>query len=85
MISKRFFKIRTQTKQKKQTGKNSGLAFASLLIFSGLGLGVYASQQMLLTNFEQQNAQEYLESIYSGLNCKFAISKGIKGPQNESL
>ena len=66
LISKRFFKIRTQTKQKKQTGKNSGLAFASLLIFSGLGLGVYASQQMLLTNFEQQNAQEYLESIYSG-------------------
>ncbi len=66
LTSKRFFKIRTQQKQKKQTGRNSGLAFASLLIFAGLGLGVYASQQMYLTNFEQQNAQEYLESIYSG-------------------
>ena len=52
--------------KKRQIKRNSGLAFASVLILAGLGLGLYASQQMYLTNFQQQDAQEYLESIYSG-------------------
>ncbi|MDA8653246.1 class E sortase, partial [Candidatus Actinomarina sp.] len=63
---KRFFKIRSENKSKKTSPRRGGLAFASLLIFAGLGLGIYATQQMYLTNFQQQNAQEYLEKIYSG-------------------
>ena len=63
---KRFFKIRSENKSKKTSPRRGGLAVASLLIFAGLGLGIYATQQMYLTNFQQQNAQEYLEKIYSG-------------------
>ena len=63
---KRFFKIRSENKSKKVSPMRGGLAFASLLIFAGLGLGIYATQQMYLTNFQQQNAQEYLEKIYLG-------------------
>ena len=63
---KRFFKIRSENKSKTSSPRRGGLAFASLLIFAGLGLGIYATQQMYLTNFQQQNAQEYLEKIYSG-------------------
>ena len=63
---KRFFKIRSENKSKKASPMRGGLAFASFLIFAGLGLGIYATQQMYLTNFQQQNAQEYLEKIYSG-------------------
>ncbi|MDA9592350.1 class E sortase, partial [Candidatus Actinomarina sp.] len=66
VAKKRFFKIRKKQIQNKKIKRNSGLAFASVLILAGLGLGLYASQQMYLTNFQQQDAQEYLESIYSG-------------------
>ena len=65
VAKKSFLNIRKKQVQKKQTNRNSGLAFASLLILGGLGLGLYASQQMYLTNFQQQNAQEYLATIYS--------------------
>jgi LPXTG-site transpeptidase (sortase) family protein len=66
VAKKRFLNIRKKKIQKKQTKRNSGLAFASVLILAGMGLGLYASQQMYLTNFQQQDAQEYLESIYFG-------------------
>jgi sortase A len=66
ITKKRFFKIRYENKSNHTSPRRGGLAFASLLIFAGLGLGIYAAQQMYLTNFQQQNAQEYLEKIYSG-------------------
>jgi len=66
ITQRRFFKIRSQQKPINQPKRRGGLVFASFLIFVALGLGIYASQQMYLTNFQQQNAQEYLETIYSG-------------------
>jgi len=66
ITQRRFFKIRSQQKPINQPKRRGGLVFASFLIFIALGLGIYASQQMYLTNFQQQNAQEYLETIYSG-------------------
>ena len=46
--------------------KRPALSFAVLSIFIGMGFGIYATQQMFLSNVQQDNAQAYLEKIYLG-------------------
>ena len=58
-------KIKRKFFERKQLRRPAlGLAVAS--IFVGMGFGIYATQQMYLSDIQQDNAQEYLEKIYLG-------------------
>ena len=58
-------KIKRKFFERKQLRRPAlGLALAS--IFVGMGFGIYATQQMYLSDIQQDNAQEYLEKIYLG-------------------
>ena len=58
-------KIKRKFFERKQLRRPAlGLAIAS--IFVGMGFGIYATQQMFLSDVQQDNAQEYLEKIYLG-------------------
>ena len=58
-------KIKRKFFERKQLRRPAlGLALAS--IFVGMGFGIYATQQMYLSDIQQDNAQEYLEQIYLG-------------------
>ena len=58
-------KIKRKFFERKQLRRPAlGLAVAS--IFVGMGFGIYATQQMYLSDIQQDNAQEYLERIYLG-------------------
>ena len=50
--------------------KRPALGFAVLSIITGMGFGIYATQQMFLSNVQQDNAQAYLEQIYLGEEIK---------------
>ena len=50
--------------------KRPALSLAVLSIFIGMGFGIYATQQMFLSNVQQDNAQAYLEKIYLGEEVK---------------
>ena len=58
-------KIKRKFFERKQL-KRPALGLAVLSIVTGMGFGVYATQQMFLSNVQQDNAQAYLEKIYLG-------------------
>ena len=57
--------------------KRPALGFAVLSIITGMGLGIYATQQMFLSNVQQDNAQAYLEQIYLGEEINDVNSSAI--------
>ena len=62
-------KIKRKFFQRKQL-KRPALGLAILSIITGMGFGIYATQQMFLSNAQQDNAQAYLEQIYLGEEIK---------------
>ena len=58
-------KIKRKFFERKQL-KRPALGLAVLSIVIGMGFGIYATQQMFLSNVQQDNAQAYLEKIYLG-------------------
>ena len=58
-------KIKRKFFERKQL-KRPALGIAVLSIVIGMGFGIYATQQMFLSNVQQDNAQAYLEKIYLG-------------------
>ena len=62
-------KIKRKFFERKQL-KRPALGLAILSIITGMGFGIYATQQMFLSNAQQDNAQAYLEQIYLGEEIK---------------
>ena len=46
--------------------KQISTSFATLLILTGIGFGIYTTQQMYFSDEYQENAQNYLETVYLG-------------------
>ena len=73
---KKVFSPKKETKKIKRKFfdrkklKRPALGFAVLSIITGMGFGIYATQQMFLSNVQQDNAQAYLEQIYLGEEIK---------------
>tara|TARA_Y100000816_G_C26099782_1_gene582624 strand:+ start:1 stop:1530 length:1530 start_codon:yes stop_codon:yes gene_type:complete len=58
-------KIKRKFFERKQLRRPvMGLAVLSILM--GMSFGIYATQQMYLSNLQQDNAQDYLEKLYLG-------------------
>ena len=57
--------------------KRPALGFGILSIMVGMGFGIYATQQIFLSDVQQDNAQKYLEKIYEGENVEI-----VNKPQN---
>ena len=62
-------KIKRKFFERKQL-KRPALGLAILSIITGMGFGIYATQQMFLSNVQQDNAQAYLEKMYLGEEIK---------------
>ena len=62
-------KIKRKFFERKQL-KRPSLGFAILSIMVGMGFGIYATQQVFLSDVQQDNAQKYLEKIYEGENVQ---------------
>ena len=62
-------KIKRKFFERKQL-KRPALSLAILSIITGMGFGIYATQQMFLSNVQQDNAQAYLEKMYLGEEIK---------------
>ena len=69
-------KIKRKFFERKQL-RRPALGFAVLSIITGMGFGIYATQQMFLSDVQQDNAQKYLEKIYQGEKIE-----AIEQPQN---
>ena len=59
-----------KTKNKKSLNKLS-LALSGLLMLTGILFGGYTINEIYLTNIKQQNAQQYLEDIYTSNQATF--------------
>ena len=73
-------------KQKKYSTKYSrlSLGFSSILLIAGMGLGIYAMQQVYFTQIQNQSSQQVLEQMYTSTDDKVEFSQQQQ-PINERL
>ena len=57
-IKRKFFE--------RKSIKRVSTSFATLFILTGMGFGIFATQQVFLSDVYQKNAQEYLETVFLG-------------------
>ena len=70
-----------KTKNKKSLNKLS-LALSGLLMLTGILFGGYTINEIYLTNIKQENAQQYLEDIYTSSNQVTIDETGIANQSN---
>ena len=68
-----------ERKQKTYTAKFTrlSLGFSSILIISGLGIGMYAMQQVYFTDMQYQASQQVLEQVYASADDEVEISLSL--------
>ena len=76
-----------ERKQKTYTAKFTrlSLGFSSILIISGLGIGMYAMQQVYFTDMQYQASQQVLEQVYASADDEVEISTVQKSKINETI
>lgn len=80
----------SKTKLKKQkiySAKFSrlSLGFSSLLIITGMGLGIYAMQQVYFTDLQYQDSQSVLEQMYVSDDIEIKLDKEENQNFNERI
>ena len=61
------------------------LGFSSILIIAGLGIGIYAMQQVYFTDIQYQASQQALEQVYTAADDDVEISRTQQPKINERL
>ena len=74
-------------KPKTYTAKYTrlSLGFSSILIIAGLGIGIYAMQQVYFTDIQYQASQQALEQVYTAADDDVEISRTQQPKINERL
>ena len=91
-LEERYVKVKklSKTKLKKQkiySAKFSrlSLGFSSLLIIMGMGLGIYAMQQVYFTDLQYQASQSVLEQMYVSDDNEIKLDKEENQNFNERI
>ena len=91
-LEERYVRVKklSKTKLKKQKISSAkfsrlSLGFSSLLILTGMGLGIYAMQQVYLTDLQYQTSQRLLEQMYAAEDNEIKIEKEENQNLNERV